>query len=157
MTKPRRFELHRTTDTNGVAGTGHVADGIVFSDGHAAIHWLSRRRTTTPHPDGIESVEEIHCYDDNTRIVWLDEDATDPLAVLDAIETEPRYTPAPGCPHCPDGHTPPDHGQPWHVRTDQGFNEDRPQRLIVERAAGAHVAESDAQWLRDLINRATEA
>jgi hypothetical protein len=62
----------------------------------------------------------------------------------------------PGCPHCPDGHTPPDHGQPWHVRVAEALDGDgQPVRLVVERAAGAHVAESDAAWLRDLINRAT--
>lgn len=80
--------------------------------------------------------------------------AEDPLTLLRAIEDAPIYEPVPGCQHCPDGHTPPDHGQPWHVRVASDRDGDgQPVRLIVERAAGAHVAESDATWLYGLINQ----
>lgn len=141
MTTFRRFQLHRTTDVNGVAGTGHVADGIVFSDGHAAIHWLSRRRTTTPHPDGIESVEEIHCYDNNTRIVWLD-------GVEEVIDEDLP------CMHCIDGH-PQGASRTWGVRVSPKRRPDgKPDYLIVQPSAGGHVANEDARWLWELIRNA---
>jgi len=71
-TPPRHFQLHRDTDVSGVSGTGHVADGVIFSDGHAAVHWLGRWPTTTPHPDGIVSVKGVHGHGGATRIVLLD-------------------------------------------------------------------------------------
>ena len=58
------------------------------------------------------------------------------------------------CPHCPDGHTPPTRGsQPWsawvaEVRDGDG----QPMQIIVARSAGAHVAESDAEWVRARLN-----
>jgi hypothetical protein len=58
------------------------------------------------------------------------------------------------CPHCPDGHTPPDGGsQPWNawVATERD-GDGQPMHIIVARSAGAHVAESDAQWIRDRLN-----
>ncbi|MEU2402788.1 hypothetical protein ABZ609_00380 [Streptomyces rubiginosohelvolus] len=73
MSTPRHFQLHRDTDVSGVSGTGHVADGVVFSDGHAAVHWLGRWPTTTPHPEGLVSVEGVHGHGGATRIVFLDE------------------------------------------------------------------------------------
>ncbi|SCK20254.1 hypothetical protein YUYDRAFT_02108 [Streptomyces sp. ScaeMP-e48] len=71
--RPRHFQLRRDTDVSGVSGTGHVADGVIFSDGHAAVHWLGRWPTTTPHPEGLISVEGVHGHGGSTRIVFLDE------------------------------------------------------------------------------------
>lgn len=62
------------------------------------------------------------------------------------------------CPHCPDGHTPADSGsQTWvvHVADDRD-GDGQPTHLIVARSGGAHVAESDAQWIRARINPAEE-
>jgi hypothetical protein len=70
---PRHFRLIRDVDVSEVSGTGHVADGVVFSDGEAAVHWLGRWPTTTPHPEGLVSVEGIHGHGGSTRIVFLDE------------------------------------------------------------------------------------
>jgi hypothetical protein len=47
-------------------------DGVIFSDGHAAVHWLGRWPTTTPHPEGIVSVKGVHGHGGSTRIVLLD-------------------------------------------------------------------------------------
>lgn len=82
--------------------------------------------------------------------------APDPLTVLQRIEEEPRYELAPGCPHCPDGHTPPDHGQPWGAYVGPERDGDgQPTTIHVARTAGAHVAESDAQWIYDVLNGRT--
>ncbi|KOV07489.1 hypothetical protein ADK92_05580 [Streptomyces sp. XY533] len=59
------------------------------------------------------------------------------------------------CPHCPDGHTPPDGGsQSWAVWvTEDRDGDGQPTLIMVARSAGAHVAESDTQWIRDRLNR----
>lgn len=80
MPHPRHFQLRRDTDISGVSGTGHVADGVVFSDGHAAVHWLGRWPTTTPHPAGLVSVEGVHGHGGATRIVFLDEQPAEAAA-----------------------------------------------------------------------------
>ncbi|MCZ7413131.1 DUF6085 family protein [Streptomyces sp. WMMC897] len=58
------------------------------------------------------------------------------------------------CPHCPDGHTPPDGGsQPWAAYLGPERDGDgQPTTIHVGRTGGAHVAESDAQWIRDRLN-----
>jgi len=79
--------------------------------------------------------------------------AEDPMTVLRAVEGNPRYRLVDGCPHCPDGHTPPDHGQTWsaHIGTERD-GDGQPMQIIVARSAGAHVAESDAEWVRRRLN-----
>ncbi|MFI7315174.1 hypothetical protein [Streptomyces hygroscopicus] len=85
------------------------------------------------------------------------EEAPNPLDVLHEVEAAPRYELVPGCPHCPDGHTPPTHGQPWGAYVGPERDGDgQPVRLYVERVGGAHVAESDAQWVRDRLNAPTD-
>lgn len=81
--------------------------------------------------------------------------AADPLTVLRAVEETPRYQTT-ECPHCPDGHTPPDHGQTWGAFVGpQRDGDGQPMQIIVARSAGAHVAESDAEWVRRRLNDTT--
>lgn len=83
--------------------------------------------------------------------------ADDPLTVLRAVEENPRYQPVDGCEHCPDGHTPPDHGQTWGAFVGPERDGDgQPMQITVARSAGAHVAESDAEWVRKRLNDTTE-
>lgn len=58
------------------------------------------------------------------------------------------------CPHCPDGHTPPTSGsQPWAAWVGPERDGDgQPLTIHVARSAGAHVAESDAAWVRARLN-----
>lgn len=59
------------------------------------------------------------------------------------------------CPHCPDGHAPADGGsQLWSAWVSpKGKDGDgQPLMITVCRSGGAHVAESDAQWIRDKLN-----
>lgn len=63
----------------------------------------------------------------------------------------------PECPRCPDGHTEFRGGShPWNVRvdTDTVRGDGQPTRLIVERSAGEHCAQADADALYALINGA---
>lgn len=61
------------------------------------------------------------------------------------------------CEHCPDGHTPADRGtQPWSVWVSEHRDGDgQPMQITVARSAGAHVAESDAEWMRQVLNGRT--
>lgn len=59
---------------------------------------------------------------------------------------------ADGCPHCPDGHKRPDR-QPWSAWVSEARDGDgQPMTIHVARSNGAHVAESDAQWIREQLN-----
>lgn len=80
----RTFEFHRDTDVSGVSGTGIVADGIVFDDGHVALRWRGERRSTVTW-SSIEDAIAVHGHDGKTRLVWTD-------------QAEPGVTPLPcGC------------------------------------------------------------
>lgn len=68
----RRFELHRIEDKSGVSGTGVVAEGLEFSDGHACLRWKTQFRSTAIY-DSMKDVEAVHGHGGATKIVWVDE------------------------------------------------------------------------------------
>lgn len=68
----RLFHLQRLEDESGVSGTGRVADGVVFEDGHAVIRWRTATSSTACY-DSIEDVEAIHGHNGKTIVVWDDE------------------------------------------------------------------------------------
>lgn len=69
----RRFVLQRGVDVSGVSGTGIVAEGVVFSDGTAVVHWIvGEHRSTVVWPD-VAGVEAIHGHRGAARLVWLDQ------------------------------------------------------------------------------------
>lgn len=70
----RRFILQRRHDVSGVSGTGRVAEGVMFSDGQIALHWLGFDGSMVFHPN-LGNVEYIHGHSGSTRIVFLDNDA----------------------------------------------------------------------------------
>lgn len=74
MRHPRQFYLQRLEDETGISGTGRVADGVVFEDGHAVIRWRTATSSTACY-DSIEDVETIHGHGGKTRIVWVDPEA----------------------------------------------------------------------------------
>jgi hypothetical protein len=58
------------------------------------------------------------------------------------------------CPHCDGGHRSP-WRRPWAVFVTTKLDRDgQPNSLIVGPSNCAHVAESDAEWLRELIRKA---
>jgi hypothetical protein len=68
----RAFDLIRIEDVTGISGTGRVAEGVVFDDGHVVMRWLTAHRSTTFFPD-IETVRIIHSHAGKTQIVFRDE------------------------------------------------------------------------------------
>jgi hypothetical protein len=71
MTKMRRFILRRDKDVAGVSGTGIIAEGIVFSNGKAALSWLTQYKSIGVY-DSIDDVEDIHCHGGFTHIEWFE-------------------------------------------------------------------------------------
>lgn len=135
-TLPRRFQLHRDTDVSGVSGTGIVADGVMWTDGTASIRWRSEHASVVFWDRGMESVDKIHGHGGATRVVWID--------------GEP-WGARQGCPHCDPEHDDPA-SRSWGVYVHPSRNGDgRPFSLVVAPSGGSHVAQSDADWLWDLI------
>jgi hypothetical protein len=65
----RLFELQRDRDVSGVSGTGAVAEGVEFSDGTAALRWISAHRSTAVYAS-MADVETIHGHNGATRVVY---------------------------------------------------------------------------------------
>lgn len=90
----QRFELVRTTDVSGMSGTGVVAEGVRFWDGHVAMRWRTATRSTTFYTC-IEHVRIIHGHDGATKIKWLELNESSPFmrggfhAALDDNENAP--------------------------------------------------------------------
>lgn len=70
--KFRRYAYFRHKDISNFSGTGLVFEVAEFSDGHAAIHWLGDRPLTTPHPNGIKEIMEIHDHNGNGKLVLVE-------------------------------------------------------------------------------------
>ena len=68
----RRFLLVREKDHTGRSGVGHVAEGVVFSDGTVVLRWTSQTRTTGIY-SSIDDVTRIHGHEGWTAIDWIDE------------------------------------------------------------------------------------
>ena len=136
--QPRRFHLQRDHDVTGVSGTGRVADGILWSDGTVSIRWTGPMPSTV-FWHSLANALHVHGHGGHTRIVW--DDPQPPAQDMT-------------CPHCPDGHTLPTGGsQPWSAFVSSERDGDgQPTQIIVARSAGAHVAESDAEWIRHTLN-----
>lgn len=66
----RLFELHRDADATGVSGTGVVAEGVLFSNGKAALSWCTAHTSIAIYDD-VETLVAIHGHNGSTRLVWL--------------------------------------------------------------------------------------
>lgn len=67
----RRFHFERDKDVSGTSGCGIVAEGVIFSNGHVALTWLSKHPSINLY-DSIEDVELIHGHQGCTKIVYDD-------------------------------------------------------------------------------------
>lgn len=68
---PRPFVLQRHADPSGISGTGVVAEGVQFTDGHASLRWRG------PHPstvawDNVDRIVAVHGHNGATELLWLD-------------------------------------------------------------------------------------
>lgn len=67
----RLFVLNRTEDVSGTSGTGTVAEGVEFSSGQVALHWLSQLDVVSVYAN-IKTVLEVHGHDGKTKLEWMD-------------------------------------------------------------------------------------
>ncbi|WP_326804916.1 hypothetical protein OIE49_29465 [Streptomyces sp. NBC_01788] len=88
------------------------------------------------------------------RYVYIHEAARGVRIALAGAEQPATAPICRDCPHCPDGHQPPTSGsQPWGVWVGPARDGDgQPTTIHVARSAGAHVAETDAEWMRHVLN-----
>jgi len=71
QSRARRFVLNRTEDFTGTSGTGIVAEGICFSNGKVALHWLSCYGAVNVY-DSMEVTQTLHGHGGLTTIEWVD-------------------------------------------------------------------------------------
>ena len=67
----KRFVLNRKEDVSGVSGVGVVAEGVEFSDGSAAIRWLTAKASTTVW-NSVDDAVAIHGHGGLTEVKYLD-------------------------------------------------------------------------------------
>lgn len=65
----KHFWLLRINDVSGMSGTGIVAEGVVFSNGWCAMHWLSQY-TSVAFYRNITELEHIHGHKGATKVVY---------------------------------------------------------------------------------------
>lgn len=65
----KRFWLERVEDISGTSGIGRVADGIVFSNGWCALHWLTKY-TSVAFYQSIAELEAIHGHNGSTKVIF---------------------------------------------------------------------------------------
>jgi hypothetical protein len=71
----RRFVIDRSSDITGISGTGVILYGVEwFPGGPVDVYWL-KTKTTGQYPS-MEVVKSTHCYNDNARVIYLDESAS---------------------------------------------------------------------------------
>lgn len=67
----RRFVLMRKRDSTGTSGTGTVAEGVEYSNGQVAIHWLSQLESVNVYANA-KVLNALHGHGGDTVIEWLD-------------------------------------------------------------------------------------
>ncbi len=70
--KLRRFVLERHEDVSGTSGLGTVAEGTMFSNGQAVVHFISQMESINVYAN-MTVVEALHGHDGRTSVRWLDE------------------------------------------------------------------------------------
>lgn len=67
----RQFVLQRNEDATGTSGEGVVAEGVEYSNGQVAIHWLSQLESVNVYAN-TKVLAALHGHDGRTEVVWLD-------------------------------------------------------------------------------------
>ncbi len=63
------FVLMRDDDVSGTSGVGVVAEGVEFSSGQVALHWLSQLEVVSVYAN-VKTVLQVHGHDGKTRVEW---------------------------------------------------------------------------------------
>lgn len=66
----KTFVLKRLVDVSGVSGTGVVAEGICYNDGHVNMHWLGKIHSSEDF-ENIEDLLTIHGHEGKTVVQWV--------------------------------------------------------------------------------------
>ena len=80
---PKRFILYRRQDATGVSGTGVVATGVVWPDGHAALRWKADDHeavSSTSVWSSVADMMRVHGHGGLSEIIYLDDDGRPPEA-----------------------------------------------------------------------------
>jgi hypothetical protein len=75
----RRFVFLRDEDETGISGTGLVVMGVLYPDGRCHYRWMTEHQTDQM-ADSLDKLERIHGHNGRTRIVFLDDEAGQPLS-----------------------------------------------------------------------------
>jgi len=67
----RRFHLMRIEDESGVSGTGHVAEGVEFTNGLVALTWTPSL-TSMSWFVSMDDMIAIHGHEGKTVVEWVD-------------------------------------------------------------------------------------
>ena len=78
----RIFHVVREEDVSGVSGVGIIAEGVLWSNGHVDVRWLSIHKITE-HAESVAEWVAVHGHEGKTRIVWDDE----PEQAVEAVES----------------------------------------------------------------------
>lgn len=71
MTAPRRFDLVRDVDETGISGTGHVAEGVQWTDESVTLRWHGEH-SSVAHWRNLDHALAVHGHNGLTRVEWLD-------------------------------------------------------------------------------------
>jgi hypothetical protein len=69
----RPFVLARHEDPGGISGIGVIAEGVQWTGGSAALHWMTDWETFVHWPGGVEEILAVHGHLGATVVRWLDE------------------------------------------------------------------------------------
>lgn len=67
----RRFLMVRNEDVSGVSGTGVVAEGVVFTQGRAVLHWLVDPCSVAVY-ESMDDLVAIHGHNGSTVFHYID-------------------------------------------------------------------------------------
>ncbi len=75
----KKFAMIRVNDVGGVSGTGHILDGVEFSNGKVAVTWLGKgsvQASSVSVWDNFDDFMSVHVHShpgNETKIIWEDE------------------------------------------------------------------------------------
>jgi hypothetical protein len=73
----RTFHVVREEDVSGVSGTGVIAEGVLWSNGHIDVRWLSIHKITE-HAESLAEWQAVHGHEGKTKVIFDDEVEIEP-------------------------------------------------------------------------------